>query len=54
MSSFAQSKNPDSYSFLIHGNPLRARVVEKPKDWLLSSPKDFEGVYGQVDIYFRD
>jgi hypothetical protein len=31
-----------------------AGFVEKPKDGILSSAKDCEGIYGPFDIYFGD
>ncbi|MEQ6118058.1 transposase, partial [Reichenbachiella sp. MALMAid0571] len=38
----------------IHNNPVEARFVEKPSDWLYSSARDYEGEKGLIDIYFLD
>ena len=36
----------------IHNNPVKARYVDNPADWLYSSARDYEDRKGLIDIYF--
>lgn len=36
----------------IHNNPVVAGFVEKPRDWLFSSARDYEDEKGEIDIEF--
>jgi putative transposase len=38
----------------IHNNPVEARFVDNPSEWLYSSARDYEGKKGLIDIYFLD
>ena len=38
----------------IHNNPVEAGFVDNPSAWLFSSAKDYEGVKGEVEIYYLD
>ncbi len=38
----------------MHENPVKAGIVEKPKDYLCSSARDYYGVKGLIEIDFPD
>jgi hypothetical protein len=34
----------------IHNNPVVARIVDEPKNYIYSSARDYEGIKGLLDI----
>ncbi len=36
----------------IHNNPVEAGFVDNPSAWLFRSAKGYEGVKGEVDMYY--
>lgn len=38
----------------IHNNPVTARIVDKPKDFIYSSARNYAGLEGLLDVVLLD